>query len=175
MAILSSPATSKLKPLKKVTIYTDGACLGNPGPGGYGAVLLYGDHRLELSGGYRLTTNNRMEIMAAIVALRALKTRCRVDLYSDSQYLVNAMTKGWVRRWKARNWLRTAQEKAKNIDLWEQLLELGARHDVTFHWIRGHDGHTENERCDELAVAAASQENLPPDNNYEADHNSPRA
>lgn len=159
--------TSKAKPLKKVTIYTDGACLGNPGPGGYGAILMYGPHRKELSGGYRLTTNNRMEIMAAIAALSALKTPCQVELFSDSQYLVNAMTKGWVQRWKARNWLRTKTEKAKNSDLWEKLLALCSRHEVSFHWLRGHDGHVENERCDQLAVAAASVNDLPADEGYE--------
>lgn len=156
------------KPLKKVTIYTDGACLGNPGPGGYGAVLISGTHRKELAGGFRLTTNNRMEIIGAIAALSALKTRCQVDLYSDSQYLVNAMTKGWVKRWQAKNWMRTKEEKAKNPDLWEKVLELCSRHEVAFHWLKGHDGHAENERCDQLAVEAASLEALPPDVGYEA-------
>jgi ribonuclease HI len=156
------------KPPKKVTIYTDGACLGNPGPGGYGAILIYGDRCKELSGGYRLTTNNRMEIMAAIAALSALKTRCQVDLYSDSQYVVNAMTKGWVKRWQARNWLRTKDEKAKNPDLWEKLSGLCARHEVSFHWIKGHNNHPENDRCDELAVAAAATSGLPVDEGYEA-------
>jgi ribonuclease HI len=153
---------------KKVTIYTDGACLGNPGPGGYGAVLIYNAHRKELSGGYRLTTNNRMEIMAVIAALSALKTRCQVDLYSDSQYVVNAMTKGWVPRWKAKNWRRTKEEKAKNPDLWQKVLELCARHQVAFHWIKGHNNNQENERCDQLAVAAANTEKLPPDVGYES-------
>ncbi len=156
------------KPLKKVTIYTDGACLGNPGPGGYGAVLIYGSHRKELSGGYRLTTNNRMEIIAAIAALGALNTRCQVDLYSDSQYVVNSINKSWVRRWQARNWMRTKDEKAKNPDLWEKLLELCARHEVSFHWIKGHNNHVENDRCDQLAVAAASTEGLPADEGYES-------
>ncbi len=156
--------------LPKVTIYTDGACLGNPGPGGYGAVLIYGDHCKELSGGYRLTTNNRMEIMAAIAALSALKTRCQVELYSDSQYVVNAMTKGWVTRWKAKNWMRTKEEKAKNPDLWEKIIELCSRHQVAFHWIKGHNNHLENDRCDQLAVAAASTEALPADVGYEASH-----
>jgi ribonuclease HI len=156
------------RPLKKVTIFTDGACLGNPGPGGYGAVLIHGDHRKELSGGFRLTTNNRMEIMAVIAALSALKTRCQVDLYSDSQYVVNAMTKGWVPRWKAKNWMRTKEEKAKNPDLWEKILELCSRHQVTFHWIKGHNNNQENERCDQLAVAAANTEKLLPDVGYES-------
>ncbi|MBM4288292.1 MAG: ribonuclease HI [Deltaproteobacteria bacterium] len=154
--------------IKKVTIYTDGACIGNPGPGGYGAVLLYGPHRKEISGGFRRTTNNRMEIMAAIAALSALKIPCRVELFSDSQYLVNAMTKGWVQRWKARGWMRNQEDRAKNPDLWEKLLELCSRHQVSFHWIRGHNGHPDNERCDELAVTAAQANNLPPDEAYEA-------
>jgi ribonuclease HI len=155
-------------PLKKVTIYTDGACIGNPGPGGYGAVLIYGERRKELAGGFRLTTNNRMEIMAVIAALSVLKTRCQVDLYSDSQYVVNAMTQGWVTRWKARNWMRTREEKAKNPDLWEKVLQLCARHQVAFHWIKGHNNHLENDRCDQLAVEAASSEALSPDVGYEA-------
>ncbi len=153
---------------KNVTIYTDGACLGNPGPGGYAAVLLYGHHRKEIAGGFRLTTNNRMEIMAAIAALSALKTPCEVKLYSDSQYLVNAMTKGWVQRWRARGWMRTSTDKAKNVDLWEQLLHLCSRHRVQFHWLRGHDGHPDNERCDALATQAAQAPDLPPDQGYES-------
>jgi ribonuclease HI len=156
------------KLLKKVSIYTDGACLGNPGPGGYGAILIYGTRHKELSGGFRLTTNNRMEIMAAIAALSALKTRCQVDLFSDSQYVVHAMTKGWVQRWQAKNWMRTKEAQAKNPDLWEKLMQLCSRHEVTFHWIKGHDGHAENERCDQLAVEAASSEALPPDEGYES-------
>ncbi len=164
----SSPPAQQGRTLKHVTIFTDGACLGNPGPGGYGAVLLYGDHRKELSGGFRLTTNNRMEIMAAIAALSALKTPCRVDLYSDSQYLVHAMTKSWVRRWRAQGWMRSKTEKAKNPDLWEKLLELCNRHQVHFHWLRGHNGHGENERCDALATQAAQASDLPPDRGYEA-------
>jgi ribonuclease HI len=165
----SPPSPSTIRPPKQVTIYTDGACQGNPGPGGFGAVLIYGSHRKELAGGYRLTTNNRMEIMAVIAALRALKTRCRVDLYSDSQYVVNAMTKGWVTRWKAKNWMRTREDKAKNPDLWEEVLQLCRRHEVKFHWIKGHDGHDENERCDQLAVEAAKGQDLPPDEGYEAE------
>jgi len=169
MTVTDPQPATKTSPLKKVTIFTDGACLGNPGPGGYGAVLLYGDHRKELSGGFRLTTNNRMEIMAAIAALKALRTPCEVDLYSDSQYLVNAMVKHWVRRWRAQGWMRNKTEKAKNPDLWEELLQLCSRHQVHFHWLRGHDGHPENERCDELANQAALALDLPPDTGYEAE------
>jgi ribonuclease HI len=152
--------------LKQVTIYTDGACLGNPGPGGYGVVLLYNGHRRELSGGFRLTTNNRMELMAAIVGLESLKGRCRVHLISDSEYVVNAVNQGWARRWRASNWMRTKKDRAVNPDLWGRLLGLCELHDVTFSWVRGHAGNRENERCDQLAVAAAHQPDLPEDEGY---------
>ena len=154
---------------QKVIIYTDGACLGNPGPGGYGAVLLYNGHRKELSGGFRLTTNNRMEIMAAIVALSALKRSCAATLYTDSQYLVNALTKGWVEKWRAKGWMRNNRERALNRDLWEQLLALCSRHKVEFLWVRGHAENRENERCDVLAREAASGQRLPPDSGYNRD------
>ena len=153
---------------KHVVIYTDGACLGNPGPGGYGVVMLHGAHRKELSGGFRRTTNNRMEIMAAIVGLEALNTRCRVDLYTDSQYLADAVTKRWARRWKANGWMRNKKEKALNPDLWDRLLGLCDRHEVELLWVRGHAGNPENERCDFLSVQAARLKNLPPDTTYEA-------
>ena len=156
---------------KKVTIYTDGACLGNPGPGGYGLVLLYNGHRRELSGGYRRTTNNRMEIMAVLVALKALKEPCHVELYSDSQYVVNAMNKGWARKWRARGWKRGENEPAKNPDLWAELLDTADQHRVTFKWIKGHAGHRENERCDQLALEAAKKPHLPIDKGYEKPRN----
>lgn len=152
---------------KKVTIYTDGACLGNPGPGGYGVVLLFGGHRKELSGGFRLTTNNRMELLAVIVGLRSLKERCSVTVYCDSQYVVNAIEKGWAARWRANGWKRTKKEKAINADLWQQLLNLCDMHEVRMVWVRGHSGVKENERCDVLSVAAAKQKNLPVDEGYE--------
>lgn len=151
---------------EQVTIYTDGACLGNPGPGGYGAVLLYGSQRKELSGGFKLTTNNRMEITAALVALEALRETCRVTLYSDSQYLVNSMSKGWAQRWQSNGWKRNKREDAVNPDLWERMLELCRRHAVEFRWVRGHSGAKENERCDRLAVAAARDSGLPDDPGY---------
>ena len=151
---------------KHVTIYTDGACIGNPGPGGYAAILLYQGHRRELSGGYRRTTNNRMEIMAAIVGLEALKEKCEVTLYSDSEYLVNAISRGWVERWRANGWKRNRREKALNADLWEKLLQLREDHEVHFDWVKGHAGTQENIRCDELAVQAAQQPNLPVDEGY---------
>jgi ribonuclease HI len=155
--------------VKEVIIYTDGACLGNPGPGGYGAVLLHGGHRKEVSGGYSRTTNNRMEIMAVIAALESLTQPCRVTLHSDSQYVVNAITQGWARRWKSNGWKRNRQEPAINPDLWDRLLGLCDQHQVEFRWLRGHAGNVENERCDRLAVAAARQAELPVDPGYLVD------
>ena len=143
--------------MRKVTIYTDGACSGNPGPGGYGTVMLHGEHRRELSGGEPQTTNNRMEIMAVIVGLEALKQPCEVELYSDSRYVVDAIEKGWVTRWRQNNWMRNKKEAALNVDLWERMLPLLDTHNVTFHWVKGHAGHLENERCDELARMAITQ------------------
>jgi len=139
----------------KVIIYTDGGCIGNPGPGGYGTVLLYGDKRRELSGGYRLTTNNRMELMACIEGLKTLKYPCQVNLFSDSRYVVNGIKKGWARRWRKKGWMRNLIEPAENADLWEQLLELCELHNVEFSWVKGHAGNPENERCDQLASKAA--------------------
>lgn len=140
--------------MKQVEIYTDGACSGNPGPGGYGTILRYGDAEKELSGGAPQTTNNRMELTAAIVGLEALKERCAVTLYSDSKYLVDAIQQGWAVKWQSNNWMRTKKDKAQNPDLWQRLLELLEQHDVTLVWVKGHNGHPENERCDKLAVAA---------------------
>ena len=152
---------------KQVVIYTDGACDPNPGPGGYGVILIYAGRRKELSGGFRLTTNNRMEVYAAIAGLQALKEPCKVTLYSDSEYLVNAMTLGWVERWKARNWKRNKREKALNVDLWEQLLALCEHYSVEFVWVKGHAGLRENERADRLSMVALMQSNLPVDKGYE--------
>jgi ribonuclease HI len=152
--------------LKDVTIYTDGACTGNPGPGGYGIVLLFGDHRKELSGGYKRTTNNRMEMMAVIVGLQSLKEPCAVTLYSDSKYVVDAIQKGWAVRWRAKGWMRNKKDKALNPDLWQRLLDLCDQHQVEFRWVRGHAGDPENERCDRLAVMAAKQPDLPTDEGY---------
>jgi ribonuclease HI len=152
---------------KNVTLYTDGGCINNPGPGGYGVVMLYNSHRKELSGGFRLTTNNRMEIYAALAGLSALKEPCHVTLFSDSQYLVFAIQKGWAKKWKASGWRRSNKEKAINPDLWDKLLELCAIHQVDFQWLRGHAGQEENERCDELAKAAATGPDLAVDEVYE--------
>lgn len=136
----------------RVTIYTDGACSGNPGPGGYGAILMYGEHKKELSGGEALTTNNRMELMGVITALKALKRPCQVDLYTDSQYVVNGIEKGWAKRWQANGWMRNKKEKALNPELWQELLSLLEIHQVSFHWVKGHGDNPYNNRCDEIAV-----------------------
>ena len=141
-----------MNPMKQVEIFTDGACSGNPGPGGYGVILRYGAAEKELSGGEAVTTNNRMELMAAITGLRALREPCQVTLYSDSQYVINGITKGWAAKWRANGWMRNRTEKAVNPELWDELLTLCARHEVTMVWVRGHAGHPENERCDRLAV-----------------------
>ncbi|XHU95676.1 MAG: ribonuclease HI [cyanobacterium endosymbiont of Rhopalodia gibba] len=153
--------------LKKVLIYTDGACSGNPGAGGYGTILIYNEYRKKLSGGFRLTTNNRMEMMAAIVGLETLNTKCDVTLYTDSRYLVDAITKGWAKKWRDNSWKRNKKESAKNPDLWQQLLDLCEKHQVNFVWVKGHAGHPENEYCDHLAVEASQQPNLPSDDVYE--------
>ncbi len=151
----------------QVVLYTDGAASGNPGPGGYGAILVYKNIRKELSGGFRHTTNNRMELMAVIVGLRALKKPCVVRVVSDSQYVVNAIEKGWLKGWEQKNWRTSNRKPVKNIDLWKQLGELLKIHEVRFQWIQGHAGHPENERCDHLAVAAYQQPNLPEDPAFE--------
>jgi ribonuclease HI len=152
---------------KNVTIYTDGGCCGNPGPGGYGVVMLYEERRRELSGGYRLTTNNRMELTAAIRGLEALKEPCYVRLFTDSQYVVNGIMKGWAQRWRANGWRRNKKEFAENTDLWTRLLELTETHQVCFEWVRGHAGDEENECCDRLAGLASRLSVLEPDVEYE--------
>ena len=154
--------------LKKVTLYTDGGSLGNPGPGGYGVVLLYAGHRKELSGGFRLTTNNRMEMMAALVALEQLgESPTAIDLYSDSSYLVNGITKGWAGKWRNNGWRKADGGNILNVDLWRRLLLLIDALDVRLHWLKGHAGNEGNERCDKLAVAAARQPGLPVDAGYQ--------
>jgi ribonuclease HI len=152
---------------ERVRVYTDGGCIGNPGPGGYGVVLLWGGNRRELSGGVRFTTNNRMELLACIVGLQTLKVAGSVRVYSDSQYVVRAMSEGWAARWRANRWRRSNREKAENADLWARLLELCDKHEVEFVWVRGHAGLPMNERCDKLAMAAARGKDLPPDSAYE--------
>lgn len=138
--------------MKKVEIFSDGACSGNPGPGGYGVILRFGEHVKELSGGEAHTTNNRMELMGVITGLSALKEPCSVTLTTDSKYVVDAVTKGWAQSWQKRGWIKSDKKPALNSDLWEQLLALLDKHHVTFNWVKGHAGHPENERCDRLAV-----------------------
>ena len=152
--------------MKEVTIYTDGACSGNPGEGGYGVVLMYGAAKKELSEGYEKTTNNRMELLAGIRGLEALKEPCRVNLYSDSKYVVDAIEKGWVVKWKQNGWMRNKKERASNVDLWEQLLVMLAKHQVKFIWVKGHADNPWNERCDELARMAIQKGDLKEDENY---------
>ena len=139
--------------MKQVTIYTDGACSGNPGPGGWGAILMYGRHKKELSGGEAQTTNNRMELTAVISALEQLKEPCAVDLYSDSKYIIDALTLGWARSWQAKGWRKPDKKPALNPDLWQRLLELCDTHQVTCHWVKGHAENEFNNRCDQMAVA----------------------
>ena len=146
--------------MKRIQLYSDGACSGNPGPGGYGVILKYNEHEKEFSAGYKLTTNNRMELMAIIVGLESLKEKCKVDVFSDSKYIVDAVNQGWALKWEANNWKRNKKEMAKNIDLWVRLLDLLEKHEVTMNWVKGHAGHPENERCDELAVAASASPTL---------------
>lgn len=141
--------------MKKVEIYTDGACRGNPGKGGWGAILVYGDKKKELCGGEKETTNNRMELTAAIEALSALKEPCEVTMTSDSQYLINGITKGWAVSWREKGWKKADKSPALNPDLWQKLLELLEIHKVEFIWVKGHAGHPYNERCDELATSFA--------------------
>ena len=138
--------------MKTVTIYTDGACSGNPGPGGWGAILEYMGHEKELSGGEQNTTNNRMELTAVIKALQALKEPCTVELYSDSKYVLDALQKGWAVSWRKKGWIKSDKKPALNPDLWETLLNLVEQHDVRYHWVKGHAANPKNNRCDELAV-----------------------
>lgn len=143
--------------MKQVTIYTDGACSGNPGPGGWGAILSWNGVEKELSGGEPSTTNNRMELTAVIEALSRLKEPCIVELYSDSKYVIDALQKGWVYGWKKRGWTKSDKKPALNVDLWEKLLPLIDRHEVHYHWVKGHAKNPKNNRCDELAVGQSRQ------------------
>ena len=151
---------------QNVKIYTDGSSRGNPGPGGYGAILLCGPHRKELAQGFKHTTNNRMELLGVIEALKALKRPCKVDLYSDSQYVVQAIEKKWLENWNEKTGKPVIKKNVKNVDLWLKLNELLNTHKITFHWVRGHNGHPENERCDVMAVAAATQGPLIEDHGF---------
>lgn len=154
--------------MKRVDAYTDGACSGNPGPGGYAVILRWNSHEREISKGFRRTTNNRMEIRAVIAALESLTEPCELVVHSDSQYVVNAIQQGWAKKWRANGWMRNRKEEALNPDLWGRLLDLLERsgHKVRFVWVRGHSGHDENERADQLAVAACSGADLEVDSGY---------
>ena len=152
----------------EIRIFTDGACSGNPGPGGYGAVLVSGTHRKELARGFRKTTNNRMELLAVIDGLKSLKSRRRGEIWSDSKYVVEAIEKGWARKWRDNGWRKADKKPALNPDLWQELLALLDMHQVKFLWLRGHDGHPENERADQLAVTALRGPELQIDRVYEA-------
>lgn len=149
--------------MKKILLFTDGSCLGNPGPGGWAAILRYDSTERELGGGFALTTNNRMELLGAIMGLSALNEACQVTIYTDSKYLADAIEKNWISGWLANNWKNSAKKPVKNRDLWEQLLPLIDRHTVKFHWVKGHAGHAENERCDIIAKEWASRTSLPDD------------
>ena len=141
--------------MKEVTIYTDGACRGNPGPGGYGAIMMYKGHRKELSGGFRHTTNNRMELLAVIESLKALKSSCKVNLYTDSKYISDAINKGWIIKWKTKNWMKSPMESVKNKDLWLELDKLRSIHNIGFFWVKGHSDNEYNNQADEIAVKAS--------------------
>ncbi|HAM16316.1 MAG TPA: ribonuclease HI [Eggerthellaceae bacterium] len=160
--------------MQHVEIYSDGSSRGNPGPGGYGTVLRFTDpiggvHERELSQGYRQTTNNRMELMGAIAGFEALKRPCSVDFYSDSQYVVKAFTDNWIGGWQRRGWKNASKQPVKNVDLWKRLIAAVQPHAVSYHWVRGHAGHAENERCDALATTAADDAgNLVPDTGFES-------
>ncbi|WP_417346999.1 ribonuclease HI [Ferrimonas sp.] len=152
--------------LKSVTLYTDGSCLGNPGPGGYGVLLRYLQHTREMSEGYRLTTNNRMEMLAAIIGLESLKEPCVVDLHTDSQYLRQGITQ-WIHGWKRKGWKTASKQPVKNVDLWKRLDEVTQKHQIEWHWVKGHSGQPENERVDDLAREAASGSDLKEDTGYQ--------
>lgn len=155
--------------MPEVQIYTDGACSGNPGPGGYGAILKYKNHTREISGGYRLTTNNRMELMGIIKSLEELKKPCIISLHSDSRYVVDALNKGWVRNWMKNNWKKSDGSPVKNVDLWKRLIELAKPHKISWIWVKGHAGNEFNSRCDRLAVLASMGDGLAADTGYGED------
>ncbi|MGI2853429.1 ribonuclease HI [Shewanella algae] len=153
--------------LKQIQIYTDGSCLGNPGPGGYGVVMRYKQHTKELSGGFALTTNNRMELLAPIIALESLKEPCKIVLTSDSQYMRQGITQ-WIHGWKKKGWVTSNKTPVKNVDLWQRLDKATQQHQIDWRWVKGHAGHTENERCDALAREAAEANPATVDQGYQA-------
>ena len=157
---------SVLKPGIELEIWVDGACVVNPGPGGYGIIFKYQGHKWEKAGSFRCTTNNRMEIMGVLVALETLPDKCRATIFSDSQYVVNSMTKGWAKRWKSKGWSKKGGKKVPNADLWQRMLDLCAKHKVECKWVKGHNNSLENDRCDQLAESAARKPSLPEDTGY---------
>lgn len=159
--------------LPQVKLFSDGGAAPNPGKGAFGVILTRGSYKKEFSQGYQLTTNNRMELRGIIFGLEQLNTKVHVEVYTDSKYVVDGIEKGWAKKWKAKNWYRTKTEKAVNADLWAQLLVLIEKHIVRFHWVKGHNGHYENERCDALATAALQGKNLLPDEGYTTDGKPP--
>ena len=166
-AISGTEIASVLRPgIKGLKIWTDGGCVRNPGPGGYGVVFEYQGQKWEKAGGFQLTTNNRMEILGALVALEIIPEKCEAIIYSDSRYLVDSITKGWAKRWRSKSWNKKDNKKVPNADLWERMLQLCAQHKVEFRWIKGHNSSVENERCDQLAESAARKPNLPVDEGY---------
>ncbi len=166
LARAAAPPSIPTGATTRIAIYSDGGCSPNPGPGGYGTVLLDRHNRREFSAGYRLTTNNRMELMGEIRGLEELTEPCALTLYSDSRYVVRGMNNGWAKRWRSKGWMRTEKEAALNSDLWDRLLTLCEKHEVTFEWVRGHSGNPENERCDRLATEARKAPDLPVDAGY---------
>jgi ribonuclease HI len=158
--------TSVLRPGMELEIWTDGACVVNPGPGGYGIIFKCQEQKWEKTGGFRLTTNNRMEIMGGLVALETLPEKCKAIIYSDSQYVVNSLMKGWAKRWRSKGWKKKGNKKVPNADLWERVLQLCEKHEVEFRWVKGHENNVENERCDQLAESAARKFGLPVDEGY---------
>ena len=155
--------------MKEIKVYTDGSCLGNPGPGAYAAILRYNDNEKKLVDGYALTTNNRMEVLAAIVALESLSEQCKVTIFTDSRYLCDAIEKRWLRSWQKNGWKTAAKKPVKNQDLWQRLSPLLEKHVVKFSWVEGHSGHAENEECDSLARTKAAEKGLPPDIGFSKD------
>ncbi|MFT4177228.1 MAG: ribonuclease HI [Luteolibacter sp.] len=153
--------------MKRVVVHTDGGCKGNPGKGGFGVVMVFGKHRREISAGFKRTTNNRMELLAAIAALETLTEPCEVELHSDSRYLIDAITKKWIEGWKRKSWVTAGKSPVKNRDLWERLLAAAAIHKVDWRWVKGHAGHKENERCDELANLAITGQYLLEDTGFD--------
>lgn len=158
--------------MKTITIYTDGSSLGNPGPGGYGIVILQDDKKTELSQGYRITTNNRMELLATIVALEKCPKNSSVEIYSDSSYVINAINQNWLQNWQKNGWKTANKKPVKNKDLWKKLLVQLKNHKIKWHWVKGHAGNKYNEICDKLAVQAAKESNLPADKGYEQESQS---